>query len=708
MAIISQIRKRGTIIVGFVGLSLLLFILGDVVTSNSGLFQSTSDVMGVIGGEKIHYREFEMRVENMIENYKLNTKQEQVDANTSDMIREQLWNTVVTENTSGKEIEKLGISCDNDELYDLVAGKNVDDKIKQAFRDSLGNFSTQNVVKFLNNLPNAEEKLQKQWAEFEKALQDERRALKYKELVKGSLYVTTNEARRNFSEQNGSVSIQYVADYYRNIADSTVTVTDSEIEKYYNEHKNDYKQAESMRKVDYVTFDVVPSEEDRQNADEWIRNKMDEFKSTDDNAAFIARYSDSPLDSSFHSQSALAPGLQNNFSGSVGTVIGPYDDGASRKLAKISAERTMPDSVKARHILLKIENGDTAKILARADSMKKAARGKGKVFEEMAQNFSQDPGSGIKGGDLGWFKQGMMVPEFNAACFNGKKGDMPIVTSQFGVHLIEITDQAKPSRQIQVAVLDHKVEPSQKTYDSFYQKASEFSNKNNTGELFDKACTDQGLNKRIADNLRETEKSIAGLEQPRELVRWAYTAKKGDVSKAFTFGDKYVVAHLSGIKDKGTLPLDEVREQVTTLAKKEKKAEMLIEKFSKAMGSPPKDGLAGASGKTIEAIGQQLNLPVQTNEGILFSNAVVQNLGREMGIVGTLFVTEEGKMTAPLKGESVVMIALVTKVNLAAKDSDVKSTQQQLLTSIKQRSEYEVQNALKEKAKIEDNRGKFY
>ena len=123
MAIISQIRKRGTLIIGFVGLSMILFIVGgDVLMSNSSLITSTSDVVGVVGGEKIHYRDFEMRVEKMIENYKLNTKQENVDDNTTEQLREQLWNTVITENTSGKEIEKLGISCDKDELYDMVAG----------------------------------------------------------------------------------------------------------------------------------------------------------------------------------------------------------------------------------------------------------------------------------------------------------------------------------------------------------------------------------------------------------------------------------------------------------------------------------------------------------------------------------------------------------------------------------------------------------
>src|SRR5204862_470487 len=148
MAIISRIRKRGTLIIGFVGLSMLLFILGDVVTSNSGLFSSASDVVGVINGEKIHYREYEAKAEKRIENYKSNTHQDNVDQNATDMIRDQLWDNVVEENTLGKEYEKLGLSCDKDELYDIATGKNVDPKVRQAFTDSTGNFNPQTVVRF--------------------------------------------------------------------------------------------------------------------------------------------------------------------------------------------------------------------------------------------------------------------------------------------------------------------------------------------------------------------------------------------------------------------------------------------------------------------------------------------------------------------------------------------------------------------------------
>jgi peptidyl-prolyl cis-trans isomerase D len=696
MAIISRIRKRGTLIIGFVGLSMLLFILGDVVTSNSGLFSGSSDVVGVVNGEKIHYREYEAKADKMIENYKANTHKDNVDANTSDMIRDQLWDNIVKENTLGKEYEKLGLSCDKDELYDMTTGKNVDPKIRQAFTDSTGNFNPQTVVRFLNDLPNRDEKLQQQWSEFEKQLQQERIDEKYKQLIKGSMFVTTSEAKAAFDDQNRSASVRFVAENYRSVPDSTVKVTEDEIEKYYDAHKQEHKQDQAVRKVEYVAFEVVPSQEDQQKAMEQVMNLKQEFRTTNDMLSFLTQ-NESPYDSTFHTQATLPPSLSNAISLPVDTVLGPYMEAGTIKLARITKERFQPDSVKARHILLKLE-GDTAAVMARIDSMKAAAKKSKTAFEEMAKKFSTDVGSGAKGGDLGWFPPGRMVPEFNDACFNGKKGDMPIVKTQFGVHLIEITDQAKPSRQVQIPVLEYKMEPSQKTYDSYYQQASEFSAVNTTGPLFDKAATEKGLNKRIADNLKENDKNISGLDQPRELIRWAFGAKKDEVSKVFTLGNTHVVAHLVDIRDKGILPLDAVREQMTAGAKKDKKAEMLIEKFNTAL----KDA------KTLDELAAKLNTTVKTQEMLQFANPVFPEVGRELGIGGTLLSMDAGKMSAPLKGDMVVMVAEVVKFTDAPKDADVSTLKTQKLATLKQRSEYEVPNALKEKANIVDNRGKFY
>ncbi len=699
MAIISRIRKRGTLIIGFVGLSMLLFILGDVVTSNSGLFHSSSDVVGVINGEKIHYHEFEDRAEKRIKSYKDQIHSDNVDQNTSDMLKEQVWGTVVDENTLGKEYEKLGLSCDKDELYDMATGKNVDPAVRQAFTDSTGNFNPQTVVRFLTDLPNRDEKLQQNWSEFEKALQASRIADKYKELIKGSLYVTTSEAKSAFSDQNRSASVKYVAEFYRSIPDSTVKVTDADLEKYYEAHKHEYKQDEATRKIEYVTFDVVPSQEDQQKAMEKLMSLKPEFQATKDMMSFLTQNSDGipPYDSTYHTQASLPPTISAAVTWPIDSTVGPYFEGTSIKLARVTGERFQPDSVKASHILLRFE-GDTAKVMARLDSMKAAAKKSKTAFEEMAKKFSTDPGSGSKGGDLGWFTAGRMVPEFNDACFNGKVGDMPIVKTQFGAHLIKITDQTKITRQVRLAVLEKKMEPGKKTYDDYFQKATEFAANNTTGEQFDKAATEKGLSKRTADNLKENEKNIQGLDQPREMVRWAFGAKKDEVSKVFTMGNTYVVAHLIEIKDKGILPLEAVHEQVKAGAIKDKKAEMLTEKFNNAL----KDA------KTIDELAAKLNTTVKTNDMLQFATAAFPEVGREPAITGTLLASDAGKMSQPLKGNNVVMVAIVVQFTDPQGEPDISTVRNQKLASLKQRSERDVPSALKEKANIEDNRGKFY
>jgi peptidyl-prolyl cis-trans isomerase D len=275
---------------------------------------------------------------------------------------------------------------------------------------------------------------------------------------------------------------------------------------------------------------------------------------------------------------------------------------------------------------------------------------------------------------------------------------MPIVTSQFGIHLIEITDKGAPSKQVQIAVVERKVEPSQKTFDKIYQDAQKFAADNPTAELFDSAIVKQGLNKKIAENIKEIDKNIVGLESPRELIRWAYKVDKGEISKVFTFGDKYVVAKLADVKEKGFLPLEDVKDRVTAEAIRLKKAEKLIEQFkTKAEGAT-----------TIDAIGQKLNLPVNPVDNVTFSNPYLQGVGNEPAVVGTIFSMKAGQTSGAIRGDNGVFIILVDKVTEPAATKDYSANQKQLADQRKQRSDYEVFNALKEKAKVEDNRGKFY
>ncbi len=697
MAVIGRIRKRVGLLIAFIGVSMLLFILGDLVTGNKGIMNRNTDVIGEIGGTKVHYQEYEKKVELLTENYKANTKNDNIDANTQDMLREQAWGIFVNDNVLGREYEKLGLACSSDELYDMCVGKNPNAQVKQAFTDpKTGQFDPNAVVRFLKDLPNRDENIQRQWRSFEDAIREERIAEKYKNLIKNGLFVTTEEAKRNYEEVNRSAAIRFVRLDYNTLPDSTVKIEDSDLEKYYSENKSKYKQAETIRKCEYITFDVNPSSEDKEQVMTWINQKKEELAASTNDISLVNQYSDTPFDSAFHAKGSLRPELDTvMFNSPEGTIIGPYEDAGSMKVAKLIAVKMVPDSVKARHILFKIENGDTAKAIARADSTKDALK-KGAKFEMLAATLSSDPGSAIKGGDLGWFRAGMMVKPFNDACFEGKKGDMPIVTSQFGVHLIEILDKGAPTKQVQVAIIDRKIEPSQKTYDNVYNKASEFASKNRTGESFDSSIVKQGLNKRIADNIRENDKNIPGLDQPREMVRWAYTANKDDISKVFTFGNKYVIAHLTEIKEKGYLPLETVKDLVTTEVRKQKKADVLIEKFKSAGNS------------SIDAIGQKLNTPATDADNVTMANNYIPGIGNEAAVVGTVFSMKAGKISEPIKGDNGVCVVMVKNFNEPAANADFSSNRKQVAEQRKGRSDYEVFNALKEKANVEDNRGKFF
>ena len=698
MAVIGRIRKRVGLLIGFVGASMILFILGDLVTSNKGIMGGNNDVMGVVGGEKIRYPEFEKKVETLIENYKANTQKESVDQTTTDQLREQAWSMELNNLILGKEYKKLGVSCGPEELYDMCTGKNVHEQIKTAFTNKQTNqFNPQDVVKFLKDLPNREEAIQKQWKSFEDAITDERIAQKYKDAIKGGIFATTAEAKANYEETGRMVSIRYIRMDYGSIPDSSIKVEDSDLRSYYNEHQNDFKQAETIRKVEYVTFDVKPSADDNKEGEEWLNKKKEEFTASTNDSLFVNQNSDAPFDSTYKGKGSLQPALDTLFNASLGTVVGPYFENGTYKLAKLTNTKMVSDSVKARHILIKIQNGDTATAQSKADSLKAVIK-KGQKFGELAKKYSEDPGSAIKDGDLGWFKPGMMVPSFNDACFDGKKGDMPIVTSQFGIHLIEIMDKGAPSKQVQIAVVEHKVEPSQKTYDKIYQDAQKFAADNSTAELFDSAIVKQGLNKRIADNLKEGDKNIAGLESPRELVRWAYKVEKGEVSKVFTFGDKYVIGKLTDIKEKGILPMEDVKDKVSAEALKLKKAEKLIEQFNTKT--------AGAT--TMDAIGQKLNLPVTPADNVTFSNPYLQGVGSEPRLVGIIFAMKAGQTSKAIRGDNAVFVVSVDKVSEPAATKDYTANQKQIADQRKQRSEYEVFNALKEKANVEDNRGKFY
>ncbi len=711
MAVIGKIRQRAGLLIGIVGFSLVAFILGDLLTSNRSFLKNSGNDLAIIGGKKVGVQDFEASVKQLEENYKLNTGNQTVDQNTMESLREQAWTQLLNDEIMKKQYEKTGVKVSAEELFDMIQGKNPHPQIKEAFKDpKTGEFSAANVLQFLKNMDSdATGKTRAQWIAFEKYIGEDRIKEKYNELVKHGLFVTTAEAKKAYEVQNTTASVKFIDFTYISIPDSSIAVDDKELRDYYNAHQNDFKQ-EASRKIEYVTFDVIPSTDDRENSYKSILKLYDPFQESTDDSLFASVNSDSKNEIKYYKKGTLSPILDSTFfnSANIGKVVGPYEENNTYKLSKLLDVKTMPDSIKVSHALVAFAGAERApaevtrtkeEAKAMADSLLAVINKDPKKFAEIARFQSDDKVSAEKEGDLDWItEESPMDPKFKAGAFDTKKGNVSLVESNFGFHLIKVMDQTAASNKAKVAVIDRRIEPGSKTYQAAFVKANEFASRNTTGEAFNKAVQEQGLNKRVAENIKESDKVIAGLESPRQLIQWAYKSKEGEVSKTFDFGNKFVVAHLVEAKDKGIAPFEQAKELVKGKVVTAKKAQMFKDKIAAKAGSA----------KTIEELAAALGVEVKNAEGVNFASSFVPNLGVEPALIGTVFSMKKGELSKPIEGTSGVFVVTPTAFTEPPPTKDYSNNIKQAVQQLQQRSSYEVFNALKEKAEVVDNRGKYY
>ncbi len=712
MAIISSIRKRGGLIAAVIGIALLAFVLGDFLYKGKGLFSSEQNT-GEIAGNPIPVIAFDNEVQRIADVQKDRRQQAALDEETMNKIRDNVWEKFVNELALKPQFAAAGISVSDNEVKELILGSDPDPMVVQYFSDpksnqiiqyfrdpATGRLKPSSVKIYVDSLP-AEEK--PRWAEFEDLLRETRAQNKYLSLIKKGLYVTNAQAQADYANLNRSVNFQYVVKQYASLPDSAVKVTEQDMLKFYNENSYKYKQ-DASRKMEYIIFDIKPTQVDFDEVKQQVEKLAEEWKEVKnkkEDSLLVVRESDTRFFDTTHYGKGKLPLQIDSLAQSAekGTMLPIYIENNQYKLAKVMDYQMIPDSVKARHILIQVpENDSLAKMKAKflIDSIKSVIQKK-KNFDEMAKKFSADNGSKEKGGDLGWFQTGSMVPEFQNACFNGKKGDMPVALSKYGYHLIEILDQSPRVRKTQVAIIERKIEPSSKTRQDVYNNAVEFVTKYHTTETFEKGIEERHLVKYKADPLKESDKSIPGIENPREVIRWAFNANKGDVSvEPFSFHEKYVVAHLAEIREEGTAPLEQKKEEVEIGAKKAKKAEKLIEEMNKA------------NAKTIEEYASKLNLRVNSTEAATFTSYSIPNVGREMDLYGPLFVLKQGELSKPVKGETGVYVVKVEKITEAPATTDYTAAKTQAKNNYSYRVDVEAVEAIKKQAKIKDNRAKFY
>lgn len=703
MGIMGFLRNRaGIIIVGAIGFAIVAFLVSDAVQMGGSFINSSQTEVGEVDGEAIPVLKFNEQVEMNSNNFKQQMGQSNLDPQMTSYIIENTWNQAVSKILMDKEIARLGLQVSKNELNDLITGKNPDPQILQNFGDpQTGQLNRIQLNSFLDNIKtqDANSPVSVQWTSFLLNIRESKLAQKYNNLVKNSLYVTSLEAREDYSQRNKLANFRFVNLEYASIPDNQAKITEQDYKEYYDDNKYRFKNQQESRTIEYIVFDANPTKADTAEIKALVDKTAAEFRAATNDSLFVSINSETKMPVSYIRKGQLEAALDSAvFAASRGAFIGPVFSNGQYKMVKVLDIKNSPDSVKASHILLNpATEGGVDKAKAKADSIA-GLLARGGSFAELAAKFGTD-GTKDKGGDLGTFARGAMIPAFEDAVFNGKTGDVKVVTTQFGVHVIKITGQVGSSRVARIAMVDKSLASSSKTQQEAYSRATAFLSTAKDAEGFDSQAQKAGYSKLIAENVTATQSAIPGLDNPREMIRWAFGADKGDVSEqVFEMGNKFAIAKVVDVLEKGTLPLDQVKKQIEPMVRNKVKARMLIEKMTKAR--------TGAS--SIEQVAQKVGRPVTPVQNIVFANPVIPGIAQENKLVGTIFGSQPGKLSEVVEGENGIYVFVVNGFTNPAPLTNVFKQKVQAAQALIQRAPGEAFKVLRDKADIKDNRVNFF
>ncbi len=699
MGIMGFLReKAGVIIVIAIGIAIVAFLMGDAIQSGQGFIADSQSEIGEVGKETISYKDFNERVEQNSQQFK--QQMGSLNPQMTAYVVENTWNQTVSGIILKKQTNDLGLSVGESELFDLLFD-NPSQQVQQIFANpETGAFdrtTALNSRKSADTDPSGQ--LKSQWIALEESVHQQRVNEKYINLVKNGIYVNSLDAKDDYTNRNKLVSFDYVYKNFASVPDADVKITDADYTTYYEQNKYKFKNATETRSFEYVAFDSAPSKQDSLDAKAKIDKITEGLRNSTNDSLFVAINADTKTPITYVKKGQLEPTLDSvMFNASKGYVYGPYFSDGTYKVAKLIDARTSPDSVKARHILINpATEGGMDKAVAKGDSLKRLILG-GADFAKLAAQYGTD-GSKDKGGDLGTFGRGSMVPAFEDAVFNGSVGQTMTLQTQFGVHIINIQNQIGSSRVAKVAIVDKALLSSSSTEQVAYQKAQSFLSNVSNAKQFEEQAKKQGLTKLVGADVTPLQSSLPALEDARSLVRWAYKAEKGDVAnEIFDIGDKYVVAVLTGIKPEGTLSLEDVKTQIEPEVRRTVQLKVLKENFEKSM--------SGAS--TLAQVAQKTGTQVTPVENIVFANPVIPGVGQENKVIGSIFSAQPNKLSKVIEGDNGVYVYTVKTFTNPAPLSNMLKVKDQIEQALSQQVDGAVFEVLRKKAKVKDNRAKFY
>ncbi len=691
MATLEKIRQRGVLLTVIIGGALLAFIIGGIDFTT--MRQGARETVAVINGEEIKIADYQQRIDEMTTFYKIEMGQSTLTEEYIDQINNSVWTTWSNEQLIGKQAENLGLTVTDKELADAVYGDNVHPIFYsiRMFYNNEGAFDRSLLLQFLNSISqDTSGEAAKYWNFIERMLKNNLLEEKYYTLVSSSFNSNNIDAKYAFDARTKNTGLEFVVQPYFTLADSLFQVTDKEIKQRYNDEQAKYSQHDETREIVVVSFDIKPSEQDFQEVQTWIEKLKNEFATSNEYVAIANQNSDIPNNDIAVSRNNVDADLKDfAFSAAVGDIFGPIFVNGAYKMARLYEKGIVSsDSAKVRHILVQETTVEATQKLA--DSLFSVLKGGGD-FAAVAQRYSK-AGTNAQGGEIGWIKEGELDKDFSKAAINAQINELFTVKLGNGIHIVQVTEKTKPIEKVKLATIIRKVESSSRTFGVIYNQASQYIVQNRTAEKFESSATaENGLSARKY-TVSAAENRIANLKDSRQIIRWAFEKKEGDVTdKVFESGEQFIVAALKTVNPVGVKPLKNVTEQIKAELIKEKKADKLATELSTKL----------AQTNDINSLG----LPLQVVESVTFDSPFIPSMGREPKVLGNLVSLIQTQKPKVIKGNAGVFV--VQSVNVGGQPEfnvveETKLIQQKIF------NQNTLVESLKRSAEIQDNRIRFY
>lgn len=702
MAVLNKIRERSIFLIIIIALALFSFVLADVIRNGGFSSGKAENEIASIDGETINREEFALQVERY---------SQQLGPNASNMQAvNQVYEAQVRELVFKKQLDELGIKVSAEQVNDAMAQQLAGNP---NFSDENGNYSPSKVREYEANIKVNPGQYQA-WMDFKESIAKSVSENQYFNMIKAGSGATLLEGKQAYFLENNTIDVQYVQIPWSAVEESEAQVSKEEIASYIKTHPDAYT-VEAGRDIQYILFEEKASAEDISNINAEITALMNDreengetikgFRNTDNPEIFVNANSDVPYNGTYKFKKDLPTAFADSiFNLNEGEVFGPYKDGEAYKLSKLVESRQIPDSVKAKQIFITYSGLETATNVERTkeeakaltDSLLVELKKDRKKFVTFAGAFSADERSAANGGDLGYLTPQGMTPDFANLfdyIWDNKTGDIGVVETRYGFHIIEIDEQKNRQRAVKVATIVKEIEASEDTNNDLYTETTKFEIAARDGDFAEAAKT-ANKTPRPVRGIKALDENIPGVGRQRTIVSWAFKdeTKVGDI-KRFEVPQGYVVAQVTGENKKGLMNLEDASVTVTPIIQQKKKTAIIKNRIS---------------GNSIEDVAKNQGVEIKTSNALNLSSPTIAGAGNEPEVVGAAFALKEGEMSKPIQGKNGVYVVKVVKRTDATTLENYKAYAAQETNKTVNTVNARVYNALKEAADIKDNRSKFY